>query len=210
MSGGDAERKPRVTKGWVYRQLRLWHGYFSAFAFLALIFFAATGILLNHPPDPDKANARAPPVPKTLKLSPDELKQLGDDKTAPAELARIVGRHEHLIGAFSDGQVSGRDLFVRLQGVRGTSDLVAHLDTGEVEVTVEPAGAVAVLNDLHRGERAGPAWRFAIDVIAVTLIAMSTLGYLIFLTLRFRLTTALVLTGVSAVLLVGLFMLAVR
>ena len=33
----------------LYRQCRAWHGYLSAFAFIALMFFSATGILLNHP-----------------------------------------------------------------------------------------------------------------------------------------------------------------
>jgi uncharacterized protein len=33
----------------LYRQSRKWHGYLSALAFLALIFFSVTGIMLNHP-----------------------------------------------------------------------------------------------------------------------------------------------------------------
>ena len=36
-------------KGEFYRLARDWHGYLSALAFLALIFFASTGVLLNHP-----------------------------------------------------------------------------------------------------------------------------------------------------------------
>jgi hypothetical protein len=198
-----------ISKAFIYRQLRLWHGYLSALCFLALIFFAVTGILLNHPPDPDKQPDKPPPPARTLKLSPDEVKAITDAREPARELARIVGGKEKLIGAYQNGQAVERNVFVRMQGVRGSSDLIAHLDAGEVEVTVEPQDAVTIANELHRGERASPAWRFAIDVIAVALIAMSVLGYVIFLTLRFRLTTALVLTGLSAMVLIGVFVFAV-
>jgi uncharacterized protein len=209
MTSAEPERG-RVSRGWIYRQLRLWHGYLSALAFVALILFSVTGILLNHPQDPASAGGAAiKPQTSVLKLAPDELKRVRGAKSPPRELAGVVGGRAHLVGAFMDGEASGSDVFVRLQGVRGTSDLVGHLDTGEVEVTVEEAGALAVLNELHRGERASPAWRFAIDAIAVTLIVMSVLGYLIFLTLRFRLMTALALTGLSAAVLVALFLFAV-
>src|SRR5690242_20539981 len=47
-----AARQPQPMPAWkisFYRQCRLWHGWLSAFAFLALMFFSATGLLLNHP-----------------------------------------------------------------------------------------------------------------------------------------------------------------
>jgi hypothetical protein len=209
MNSEQPERR-QVSRGWLYRQLRLWHGYLSALAFLALIFFSVTGILLNHPQDSSKAEGAAV-APKTsaVKLTADELKQISVATEQPQELAKVIGRHVQLAGAFHDGEVSGGDLFVRMQGVRGSSDLVGHVETGEVEVTVETASALSTLNELHRGERASPAWRLAIDAIAVTLIVMSVLGYMIFLTLRFRVVTALVLTGVSAAVLVGVFLLFV-
>jgi hypothetical protein len=210
MSGNPAERKPLVTRAWVFRQLRLWHGYLSAIAFLALIFFSATGILLNHPPDPDAAGAEAPPATRTIMLTADERARVLAAAEKPAELARIVAGREKLAGAFLQGEVVGDDLFVRFQGVKGTSDLIGHLATGEVEVTVSEANPVSVMNELHRGERAGPAWRFAIDAIAVVLIVMSLIGWAIFLTLRLRLMTALVLTGLSGAALAGLFVFVVH
>ena len=38
-------RQPRAMPAWkvnFYRQCRLWHGYLSAFAFIALMFFSLT------------------------------------------------------------------------------------------------------------------------------------------------------------------------
>jgi uncharacterized membrane protein (GlpM family) len=48
-----------------------------------------------------------------------------------------------------------------------------------------------------------------VDAIAVVLILMSMIGYLIFLSLRFRLRTALILTAASAIGVWGVFALAI-
>ena len=71
------------------------------------------------------------------------------------------------------------------------------------------APSLSVVNELHRGERAGKTWRWFIDAFAVVLVVLSIIGYLIFLSLRFRLRTALVITAASALGVWGLFVLAV-
>jgi hypothetical protein len=57
---------------------------------------------------------------------------------------------------------------------------------------------------LHRTERAGPVWQAFVDFTGVLLIVVALMGYGLFLTLRFRLRTALVLTGLSLALMVGM------
>jgi hypothetical protein len=67
-----------------------------------------------------------------------------------------------------------------------------------------------MLNELHRAERAGAGWRLAVDAIAVLLIALSLIGYLIFLSMRgTRLRSAIVLTIASTFGLYLVFALAV-
>jgi hypothetical protein len=197
----------RFSKGDFYKLCREWHAYLSALAFIALIFFAATGILLNHP---GLLGGAAPePVEQTLKL---DAAQVAAVKAAPVPaeaLAKIAGDKIQLAGAYSDGDVSGDEVIARLQGVRGTSDVRGNLATGEVSVYVERSASVGMLNELHRGERAGAAWRLAIDVIAALLIVTSLIGFVLFLSLRFRLRTSLVLIGLSAIALGGLFVVAV-
>jgi hypothetical protein len=93
------------------------------------------------------------------------------------------------------GDLVGDELFVRAQGVRGTTFLQANLRSGMVEVTTETESALSVLNELHRAERAGKSWRLAVDVIAIVLLVSSLIGYLIFLSMRgARLRTAVLLT----------------
>lgn len=205
MSAEPAARPGRgFTSGEFYRQCRLWHGYLSAFAFLALVFFAATGILLNHPNWPKVT----PPalVESRFALTPQQVSRIRASAEPGRELAALAGAKLKLIGAYREGDLVGDDLYVRLQGVRGTSDLRAHLETGQVEATVERQHLIAVINGLHRAEAAGAAWRFMVDVFGVVLIALSLIGYVLFLSLRFRWRTALALTGASLIVMLGLFL----
>lgn len=205
MTKKPVKKKPAPGgMGGFYRQMRDWHGYLSAFAFLALLFFAATGILLNHP---GLLGGEALPLKEsTLTLSAEEIAKVRGAPEPGKVLAEVIGGKQKLIGEFQNGDAALPDVFVRMQSVRGSSDLRANMDTGKVEVTVERQPAVEVLNGLHRGELAGKAWRFWIDVIGALLIVLSILGYILFFSLRFRLKTALVLTAVSIVAMVGVFL----
>ena len=194
--------KPSAAGGF-YRLMRDWHGYLSAFAFIALLFFAATGILLNHP---GLLQGEAKPlVEKTVSLDAAEIAQVKGSKEPGKALAEVVGEKVNLNGEFKSGEVSGADVFVRMQSVRGSSDLRGNLETGRTEVTVESLTAVEVMNGLHRGELAGGAWRLWIDILSGVLIVLSILGYVLFFSLRFRIKTALILTGISLVAMVGVF-----
>lgn len=201
-----AAKKPRRSgslKGEIYRQSRLWHGWLSAFAFLALIFFSVTGLLLNHP---EWFKAKAPvEQDRTLALSPAELKSALAAPDPNRALAAAVAKKTPLLGAYQSGEEIDGQAMIRLEGVKGGSDLAVDLETGEAEVAVTRADVVTTLNELHRGKNAGPAWKLVIDLTAVLVLALSLIGYVLFFTLRFRLRTSLILTGVSLGVLAAVF-----
>lgn len=196
-----------MSKGELFRQARIWHGYLSALAFAAMLFFAVTGLMLNHPGWLKVETA--PPVRSSLTLSATELAAVKTAK-APAEaLVATVGPRIKLVGALKDSDVSGADLFVRLQGVRGSSDLRADLDSGRVTATVEADHPVSVLNGLHRASLAGAPWRFFVDAAAIALILVSLIGLVLFFSLRMRLKSSLALIAAGIAAMVGLFLLTV-
>lgn len=196
------------SPGALHRQLRLWHGYLSAFAFLALLFFAATGIALNHP---NRFEARrGPPRQVVVQLTAAELASV---RTAPEpgpRLAAIVGGRLDLRGLFQDAQTQGGIFYVTLQGVRGISDVRADLATGRVEVFVDPQPRLGQLNELHRAETARWPWRRFVDVTGILLISTSLLGFALLLMQRYRLRTALILTGASLATILGLIAISAR
>ncbi len=197
-----------MADGAIQRQLRVWHGWLSAFAFLALIFFAATGIVLNHP---DWLDARlAPPVITTVTLAPGDLSAVRLAAEPGVELTELVGRRTRLVGLYQDGQVVEGEVYVRLQGVRGTSNLRADLATGAVLVSVDKRPLLGVLNELHRSETARWPWQVFVDVIAGVLIVTALAGFALFLTMKTRLKTALALTALSAAAMLGLVLVSAR
>jgi len=202
----DARTRPGGSwKGEFYRQCRAWHGYLSAFAFLALIFFALTGLLLNHPTWL-AARTHAKPVETTLTLPATALAQAAKAPDQAKALAQAVGKVARLRGVYQSGEVVDDEALIRLEGVTGSSDLVVGLKTGAVSVTTERVDAVTTINELHRGKNAGAVWKLIIDVAAVVILALSIIGYVLFFSLRFRLRTSLILTGVSIGVLVAAFL----
>lgn len=195
-------------KGELYRQSRAWHGWLSAFAFLALMFFALTGLLLNHP-EWFASRTDEQPVEWTLVLSADELARARTTADPARALAEAVGRRRDLRGAYQSGEIFDGEAMIRLEGVTGSSDLIIDLASGEAEATISRADLVTTLNELHRGKNAGAAWKLVIDTSAIVILALSLIGYVLFFSLRFRLRTSLILTGASLATLGGVFFLFV-
>jgi hypothetical protein len=191
-----------------YRQCRVWHGYLSAFAFIALLFFAVTGVMLNHPNWFATKGSRG--ATENLVLTPAQLQEVLASESPAEKLTRLVADKTTLYGEYVDGAVAAGQVFVRLRGARGDSDIRANLDDGSVRVTVERATTIGLLNALHRGETAGTAWQVYIDIVGGILIIMSLAGYAIFLSMSARLKPALLITASSVLATILLFAVAVR
>lgn len=206
-----ADARPKTARGgsWkgeLYRQSRAWHGYLSAFAFLALIFFSVTGLVLNHPEWTERLKEQ-PEREAKLQLTPAEVAAVNAAKEPPRALAAAVARKAAVLGEFQSGEIIDGEAQLRLEGVKGATDILGDLATGQVEVTTKGSNLLTTLNDLHRGKNAGAAWKAVIDISAIVVIALSVIGYVLFFSLRFRLRTSLVLTAVSLLVLVAVVVL---
>ena len=62
---------------------------------------------------------------------------------------------------------------------------------------MKPASTVSLLNDLHRGKNVGTAWSWLIVISAIIILLLSLAGYILFLTIKTRLVTNLILTALS-------------
>jgi hypothetical protein len=203
-------RQPRVLPAWkinFYRQCRLWHGYLSAFAFIALMFFSATGILLNHPDWFSQPETK--PLETSLKLLPGDIAAAMKQSDPPLALAGLLQGKEGIRGAYSSGEIDGEEAFLRFDGVTGNTSVTLDLAIGQAEAVQRKSDAVTIVNDLHRGKNAGAAWKLLIDITSILFLALSLIGYILFFSLRYRLTQTLLLTGISLVALAGVFVLFV-
>jgi hypothetical protein len=185
----------------LYRLCRLWHGYLSAMAFVWLLFFAITGILLNHPTW--MAEAPLAPVQRPFQLSPTELAPIKTAKEPGPALADLMRDRLGLRGDVTNADKVGTQLFLRMRGARGSSDVQFDLQSGRGSASIENFSTATLFKELHRGEVTGAVWRALIDISGALLAATAILGLLIYFALRFRLRTALILIGVGLAAMVG-------
>ncbi|MEF9956755.1 MAG: PepSY-associated TM helix domain-containing protein [Acinetobacter sp.] len=177
-----------------YRHARYVHGWLSAFAFIILLFFAATGLLLNHP-EWFKSDQQE----QSFKLIlPSTLLHSIQDQENPSQVILDYVRQQHgLIGRYKSSEVLDGEVMIRLESPAGSTDVWVLLDNGETEITSKPASTVSLLNDLHRGKNVGTAWSWLIDISAIIILLLSLAGYILFLTIKTRLVTNLILTALS-------------
>lgn len=198
--GRDASgRSGGWDKGAVFRVCRMLHAYLSAFAFLALIFFCATGVMLNHP---EWFDGYSPPASRTtFMLTPSEMTAARAARDTGPALAGLASTKVRLAGVYASADVDGRQALIRMEGPKGATDLTIDLATGKGEARVTRANLAAVVLDLHRGKNSGLTWRWVIDLSAWIVLGLSLIGYVLFFSLRFRLKTSLILTGASLLVL---------
>jgi uncharacterized protein len=203
-------RKARPMPRWkieFYRQCRLWHGYLSAFAFLSLMFFSLTGLLLNHPEWLKQEEAQ--PQETRVTVSHDAIAAAMNLDDKPRALAALLSAQKAVGGVYASGELEDGEAYLRFEGVSGNASAVLDIKTGATEITTRKADAVTIINDLHRGKNAGAAWKWLIDISAVIFLVLSLVGYILFFSLRHRLVQTMALTVISLGALVGIFVLFV-
>lgn len=198
-------RQAKAKKGYrrtdFYRQSRTLHAWLSAFAFLILMFFSVTGLLLNHPEwfDAQKSTQEA-----SLTLSATQLAELQALENPTDRLLQTVRAETAVIGRLKSSEVLADEVMIRLASPTGTTDISLLLDSGEVLVNTEKATTVSLLNDLHRGKDVGGLWRWLIDLSAIIILLLSVAGYVLFFSLKSRKATSLWLTAGSLLLIIAL------
>ncbi len=188
-----------------YRHTRHVHAWLSAFAFLSLIFFSATGLLLNHP---DWFATSTDEVTVELALPADVISKAQTLENPAVLLLDSIRQQpvpQPLLGAFKSSDLVDGEFDMRLEGVKGHTDIAVMLDTGHTEIKITPASTIDVINNLHRGKNAGLVWQWVIDISAVLILILSLAGYILFFSLRKRKAMSLWLTAACLVTMFSIF-----
>ena len=162
-------RRRRPLRLRVHTVLRWLHIYTSMVSLLVVLFFAATGVTLNHPSwlateRTDEVSGTLPSTWKTAK---------GIDWLVVAEHLRATnGVH----GTVADRREDDREGSVTFRAPGYSADAFIDVRTGAYKLTTSYQGAMGVINDLHRGRDAGSAWAWLIDVSGVFLVFLSLTG----------------------------------
>ena len=194
-------RRRRPLRLRVHTLLRWLHIYTSMVSLLVVLFFAATGVTLNHPDwlateRTDEVSGTLPPTWKSAK---------GIDWLVVAEHLRATnGVH----GTVADRREDDREGSLTFRAPGYSADAFIDVRTGRYKLTTSYQGAVGVINDLHRGRDAGRAWAWLIDVAGIFLVFLSLTGLGLLFYLKKVRVKALVVMAAGAALVVVLAKLA--
>lgn len=201
-SKGRFSRRPRPLRLRIHTALRWLHVYTSMVSLLVVLFFAATGLTLNHPDW--LAGERTTDVTDSLPAGWKTAK--GIDWLVVAEQLRAKhGVH----GTVAERTEDARQAALTFRAPGYSADCFIDVRDGSYRLTVSYQGAVGVLNDLHRGRDAGRAWAWLIDVAGVFLVLLSITGLGLLVYLKKLRVSALTVMVVGAVLVIALAALAI-
>lgn len=204
-----ARKFKRLAASW----LRWLHIYASMFGLAVTLFFAATGVTLNHPDwfgETEKSETAEgelkPEWVKYTKLAENtDSGQAAVDELAGVARLEVVERlrSAHGVrGALAEFNGDDRECVVTFKGPGYAADAVIDRATGKYRLTQVSHGLVAVMNDLHKGRDSGPGWSLLIDISAVILcfISITGLGLILFLKMRRRPGLAIAVVGTVLVI----------
>jgi hypothetical protein len=188
-NSADSPRTPSQDQPYLHWKRRFahlarWlHTYLSMLSFAIVLFFAATGLTLNHAEwfEGQRNTARYQGALDTAWTKTPDPKIVAQDKIV-AYLRRVHG----VKGAVSDVHVDEAQCEVLFKGPGYEADASVDRVTGKYDLTVSRFGLVAVLNDLHKGRDTGGKWSAVIDFSAVlmTLVSLTGLTLIFFLNKR--------------------------
>jgi hypothetical protein len=194
-------RHPRPARRRAHSVLRWLHIYTSMVSLLVVLFFAATGVTLNHPDwlAGERTEELTDTLPPTWKTAQ------GIDWLVVAEHLRAAhGVH----GTVADRRADAQQGALTFRAPGYSADCFIDVRDGSYRLTVSYQGAVGVLNDLHRGRDAGRAWAWLIDFAGVFLALLSLTGLGLLLYLKKVRVSGLVTLVAGAALLIVLATLA--
>jgi len=180
-----ARRQTAIVSRWL-------HLYLSMVSFGVVLFFAVTGLTLNH------AEWFAAQVRETRfkgTVPAEWVKGTPDQAALVGELRKKHG----ISGAVADFRAEDDQVSVSFKGPGYAADAFIDRKTGAYEVVQTKNGFVAVMNDLHKGRDAGRGWAWVIDVSAVLLTLVSLTGLLLLFFVYKRRTSGLILAAAGGV-----------
>jgi hypothetical protein len=181
------------------------HIYLSMFSFAALLFFAVTGITLNHT-SWIEGKQKVEQVQGNLNTT-----WVSKDSSRVNELLVVEHfRNNHQVkAALSDFSTNETECTISFKGPGYNADAFIDRANGKYELTITKSGWIAVMNDLHKGRDTGNHWSWLIDVSAVLMILVSLTGFLMIFFLKKKRFSGLVITFIGAILLILIYYLFV-
>ncbi|MEN9950222.1 MAG: hypothetical protein RLY85_974 [Bacteroidota bacterium] len=176
----------RSTFGKTFRKYtaswsRWLHIYLSMVSFIALLFFAVTGLTLNH----TEWFADQQQTVTTKGQLQQQWVAIGDTgKVAKLEVVEYLRSKHQISGAVGEFAIDEYQCTISFNGPGYTADVFINREDGTYDVSETKTGVWGVMNDLHKGRDSGKAWGWLIDISAVLMVLVSLSGLLMLFFLK--------------------------
>ena len=170
-------RFKRNTSNWS----RWLHIYLSMFSFIILLFFAVTGITLNHTEwfaDQQKTTSM------NGKLNLQWVSVKDTARIAKLNIVEFLRNTHGIKGAVGEFSIDENQCTISFNGPGYTADAFVNREDGSYDVSETKTGIWGVLNDLHKGRDSGKTWGWLIDASAVLMVLVSMTGLIMLFFLK--------------------------
>lgn len=171
----------------VNRLMRQLHSYSSMLVLVLLLFFAITGITLNHTNIISSnfgkyQQQQSFALPSDLQRSALPVAAMPLEELATAVINWLQQAHQLKGGRLRyESQPAEQALLLDIKRPAGYSTIWVDFTTNTVDVDSYFAGYLALANDLHKGRDAGASWRLLIDITALACIIFGLTGFYLML-----------------------------
>ena len=199
VSASRPARRARSSRAQANVTLRWLHTYTSMISLLVVLFFALTGITLNHPDWVFGTGDVKSTLTGTLPAG-----WIKDGTVNWLTVAETLRADQNLKGRAGETRFDGNEADISFVGPGYSADTAIVAATGKYTVNVLQQGGVAVMNDLHRGRDTGGAWKWLIDLSGGILALVAITGIGILLYLKKTRNQALTVMGLASVVVIAL------
>ncbi|HRA07067.1 MAG TPA: PepSY-associated TM helix domain-containing protein [Propionicimonas sp.] len=192
--GAAPNRVPRKRRNSGQRWTRLLHSWLSMISLLLVLFFALTGLTLNHQ---DWTFGQQPLVVSASGELP--AGSILDGQPDFLTISEYLRSSQGASGEITDYGAEAGTGRISYAGPGVTSSASFELATGEFTIETTRYGLIAVANDLHKGRHVSGLWTATIDAAAILLALVALTGLILQLLIQKRRGTALVLLAIGTV-----------
>ncbi|MEO7191272.1 MAG: PepSY-associated TM helix domain-containing protein [Vicinamibacterales bacterium] len=178
------------------------HTYLSMVSFSILLFFAVTGITLNHQ---GAFNADAKTTRFTGQLESSWLQPPAGREVARSEIVGALRSTHGIDAAVKDFRVEENEITITFKGPGYAADGFIDRQKGTYDITESRLGLIAVINDLHKGRDTGSAWAWVIDISAGLMVLVSLTGLTLIFFLQKRRTAGLIALAMGTAVCVAVY-----
>jgi len=166
-------------------------------SFTILLFFALTGITLNHQA---ALTGETKPHRYTGTLDTQWLKAPQNPDAKKNDIIAALRSRHGVKADLSDFRVDDDQVQVSFKGPGYAADGFIERATGKYELMETRLGFIAVVNDLHKGRDTGKAWSGIIDASALLMTLVSLTGLVLIFFLHKKLRAGLYALAIGTVL----------